>query len=286
MATVLDDFDAGRRSSPRPLTAGERWTAQALADLRRRRYRPRAWWAFLRSSLERSRAARDEVPERARQARTWGAGGALAWTALCGLARGRAGARPSLAGGLAWWLAVWQMLDWHLGMADRAEGLPRRRLSPADAVTMVRFWLVPAVPPAARSGAVLPVVIALAGLTDVLDGILARRYGRTRLGSDLDTTADLAFFGTVTVMARRAGRLDRLAGWSLAARYAAGVTVSLAAVFGRARRPAMPARRWGGVLRVSGLALATTDRRRVGTALLVAGCVVPPRAAEAGEPGA
>jgi hypothetical protein len=48
----------------------------------------------------------------------------------------------------------------------------------------------------------------------------------------------------------------------------------------------MPARRWGGVLRVSGLALATTDRRRVGTALLVAGCVVPPRAAEAGEPGA
>jgi phosphatidylglycerophosphate synthase len=279
MVLVLDDLPLAQGSAHRPLTAGERWTEQALADLRRRRYRPRAWWAFLRSSLQRSRAAREEVPERARQARAWGVGGALAWTAACGLARGRGASRPALASGLAWWLAVWQMLDWHLGMADRGDGPTRGRLSPADAVTMVRFWLVPALPPAARAGAALPIVIALGGVTDALDGILARRYGRTRLGRDLDTTADLAFFATAAVVARRAGRLDRLAGWSLATRYGAGVTFSLAAVFGRARRPGIQARRWGGLLRVSGLAVGTTDDlRRLGTALLVAGCAVPPRA--------
>lgn len=268
MAPVLDDRD-------HPLTAGEQWTADALADLRRRRHRPRAWWAFLLSSLERSRAAREEAPERARQGRAWGAAGALAWTAACGVCRRRE-ARPPLAGGLAWWLAVWQMLDWHLGMADRGDGPPHQRLSPADAMTLVRFWLVPAVPAAARSGSALPAVIALGGLTDALDGSLARRYGRTRLGRDLDTTADLIFFATAALAARRTGRLDRLAACALAARYAAGLTVSLAAVFGRARRPAIRARRWDAVLRVSGLVLATTDLRRLGSALLAAGCLVPP----------
>jgi phosphatidylglycerophosphate synthase len=141
---------------------------------------------------------------------------------------------------------------------------------------MVRFWLVPAVPAAARSGRALPAVIALGGLTDALDGSLAHRYGRTRLGRDLDTTADLIFFATAALAARRTGRLDQLAARALAARYAAGLTVSLAAVFGRARRPAIRARRWDAVLRVSGLVLATTDLRRLGSALLAAGCLVPP----------
>lgn len=267
---MLDDRD-------RPLTAGEQWTADALADLRRRRHRPRAWWDFLLSSLERSRAAREEVPERASQARAWGAYGALAWTATCGLARGRGEGRPPLAVGLAWWLAVWQMLDWHLGMADRGDGPARGRLSPADAMTMVRFWLVPAVPAAARSGRALPAVIALGGVTDALDGILARHYGGTRLGRDLDTTADLMFFATAALVARRTGRLDRLAAWSLAARYGAGATVSLAAVFGRARRPVIRARRWDAGLRVSGLLLGTTELQRLGNVLLVTGCLVPSR---------
>jgi hypothetical protein len=37
---------------PRPLTDGERWTADALSDLRRGRYRARAWVAFVRAALE------------------------------------------------------------------------------------------------------------------------------------------------------------------------------------------------------------------------------------------
>jgi hypothetical protein len=54
------------------------------------------------------------------------------------------------------------MLDWHLGMAEGGDGRPRARLSPADAVTLARFWLVPAVPAAALAGA-LPAVIVLGG---------------------------------------------------------------------------------------------------------------------------
>ena len=93
----------------------------------------------------------------------------------------------------------------------------------------------------------------------------------------MSTTADLAFLSAAATCAWRAGRLTRLGLAALGARHGAGLAISLAAVFGRARRPAIRARPWGGVLRIGGLALCTAGGRRVGTLLLVAGCVVPPR---------
>jgi phosphatidylglycerophosphate synthase len=268
---------AAARYSPRPLTDGELWTAGALTDLRRGGHRPRAWVAFLGSSLERSRTAKAQRPALARQAARWGLAGGCAWTAACCAARRRSGPRPSLTGGLAWWLVVWRMLDWHLGMAEGGDGVPRSRLSAADAVTLARFWLVPALPAAARGEAALPAAIVLGGATDWLDGTLARRRGRTRLGRDLDTTADLAFFGVAAITAHRARRLTRLGAWAIGLRHASGLALSLAAVFGRARRPAIRARPWGALLRVGGLALCAAGWDRAGTAILVAGCVVPPR---------
>ena len=266
-----------QRYSPRPLTAGERWTAEALGDLRRRRYRPGAWVAFLRSSLERSRISRSQRPELARQAAVWGVAGGAAWSAACGVARRRSNLDPPVFAWLAWWLAVWRMLDWHLGMAEGGDGRARPRLSPADAITLSRFWLVPALPAVARDGALLPAVLVLGGATDRLDGAVARRHGRTRLGRDLDTTADLAFLTVAALSAHRAGRLTRPARAALLARHGIGLGLSLGAVFGRARRPAIRARPWGAVLRVAGLALSTAGRPRLGTWLLVAGCLVPPR---------
>lgn len=177
---------------------------------------------------------------------------------------------------MLWWLAVWQMLDWHLGMAEGGDGKPRERLSPADALTLTRFWLVPLAPGLRRSRHGLPTVILVGGLTDWLDGALARHVGRTRLGRDLDTTADLAFLGVVGASARAAGRLPKLGAWALAARYSLGVTVALAATFARARRPAIRARPWGAGLRVAGLAIATSGGARTGTVVLAIGCVVPP----------
>ncbi len=279
--TGADIRCAAQRYSPRPLTDGERWTAEALAKLRRRRYRPSAWVAFLRSSLERSTENRRERPRMARQARVWGVGGAAAWVAACAATRRRNDLRLRPLPGLMWWLAVWRMLDWHLGMAEGGDGHPRERLSPADEFTLARFWLVPVVCGAARSTRGLPTVIILGGLTDWLDGSLARQRGRTRLGRDLDTTADLAFLTASAIAARAQGRVSPLGFTALTARHALGLSVALSAVFGRARRPAIRARPWGAVLRISGLAICATGARRSGTVLLVAGSIVPPRSTAA-----
>jgi hypothetical protein len=268
---------AAQAYSPRPLTDGERWTAQALYDLRRRGYRPTAWRRFLADSLARSRATRRAHPALAEQARRWGVTGGLAWLAACALASRRTDTRLPARAGLAWWLAVWQMLDWHLGMAEGGDGRPRERLSPADAVTLARFWLVPVLPAVRDSGPALAAVIALGGATDALDGHIARRYGRTRLGRDLDTTADLAFLIAAGTSTAAAGRLPTAAGWALTARHVSGLALSLTAVFGRARRPAIRARPWGGALRLAGLVLCAADRDHTGAPILVAGCCVPPR---------
>ncbi len=268
---------AAQRYSPRPLTEGEVWTAEALDELRRRRFRVGAWLDFLGKSLVRSRASRSQRPALARQAAAWGFAGGAAWPVACRAARRSSDLDPPILAGLVWWLAVWRMLDWHLGMVEGGDGRPRARLSPADAVSLARFWLVPALPATARAGGTLPALIVLGGITDWLDGTIARRVGRTRLGRDLDTTADLVFLTTAAVSARRAGRISPVGFGALAARHGIGLAVALGAVFGRARRPAIRARPWGAALRVGGLVLCTTDRSRIGTALLVAGCLVPPR---------
>jgi len=249
---------AAARYAVRPLTDGERWTADALSDLRRRRYGARAWAAFLRASLERSRATRAQRRRLAAQAAHWGVGGGAAWIALCALARRCRAPEPSLAAGLAWWLAVWRMLDWHVGMSEGEDGVPRDRLTAADAVTLARFWLVPVLPPCARSASGLPAVIVLGGATDWLDGRLARRCGRTRLGRELDTTADLAFFSAAAIVAHRAGRLPRLVACAFGLRHGLGLALSLVTVFARGRRPALPAHPWSALMRVGGLALCVT----------------------------
>jgi hypothetical protein len=77
--------------------------------------------------------------------------------------------------------------------------------------------------------------------------------------------------------ARAGGRLPPVATTAIAARHGIGLALALGAVFGRARRPAIRARPIGGALRFGGLTLATAGLPRVGAAILVAGCVVPPR---------
>lgn len=269
-------YAAAQAYSPRPLTAGERWTAEALLELRRSRYRPAAWHRFIRRSLERSAETRRARPNLARQARRWGVIGAAAWLAACEVSKRHPGASPRRTSGLLWWFAVWKMVDWHLGMAEGGDGKPRERLSRADALTLARFWLVPLAPAVRHSASALPALIVVGGLTDWLDGVLARRDGRTRLGRDLDTTADLAFLGAAAASARAAGRLPKPGVWALGLRYALGVAVALAAVFGRARRPAIRARPSGAALRVTGLAVAASGPAASGTTVLVIGCLVPP----------
>ncbi len=263
--------------SPRQLTAGEAWTVEALAQVRRRGYRPAAWWRFIGSSVERAALARQDRPGLTRQARVWGLAGAAAYMAANRAADRLRKPAPRPRAGLAWWAAVWKMLDWHLGMAEGDDGVPRERLSAADAATLSRFWLVPFLHPLRSAEHGFVALIVAAGASDWADGALARAGGRTRLGRDLDTTADLAFILTAAAAATRAGRLPAPAAWALAGRNLAGILVALAGVLGRARRPAIRARPWGGALRFGGLAIAAAGLRRPGAALVIAGCIVPPR---------
>jgi phosphatidylglycerophosphate synthase len=266
-----------QRYSPRPLTEGELWTVRALWELRRGRYRPRAWRAFIASSLERSAATCAARPPMVRQVRRWRAVGAGAWIWLCYLTGERHERGPGAPTGLGWWLLVCQMLNWHLGMAEGGDGIPRERLAPADAVTLTRFWLVPVVIRARHSRRGLPTAILLGGLTDWLDGVLARGSGRTRLGRDLDSTADLAILAAGGVAASASGRIAAPGAWALGARYVAAVLISGGAVLGRCRRPAIRARPWGAALRVGGLAASTAGWRRSGTVALLVGAALPPR---------
>ncbi len=262
--------------NPRPATAGELWSANLLRELRADRFRPEAWARFLAESLDRSEEARQSRPGLTIQARRWRSNGALAWLPAALAAKRLGWTSSPLPGGLIWWVGVCKMVDWHLGMAEDPRGSPRNRLGAADAVTLARFWMVPLLPGAGGSRFGLPVLIALGGATDWLDGSLARRRGTTRLGRDLDTTADLAFLCAAAYGARRSEKLGPLGVRALVCRQAIGLSLGLLGSFGRSRRPAIGARPIGGALRVGGLLLVSIGYRRTGTALLLGGCATPP----------
>lgn len=261
------------------LTDGEHWTREALSDLRRGGYRPAAWRRFLRASLDRSSDARRSRPALAAQARAWGLTGAGAWLAACRACR-RIGVTARPAPGLVWCLATWKMLDWHLGMVEGLDGSRRRRLCGADACTLTRVWLVPLVVAARTSPQALAGLIVAGGLSDALDGALARRGGPTRLGRDLDSIADLLFVTAAAGSARAAGRLPSAAALALGARCVLGGGGAVVATFAAGRRPPLRARRWGAALRIGGLAAAAANRRRLGAAAVVAGSLVPPRTSD------
>jgi phosphatidylglycerophosphate synthase len=269
--------------TPAGLTEGEWWTREQLERLRRDGYRPSAWAEFIRASMRRSADTRDARPALARQARRWEIAGAAAWVGACRVLRRRTGEQPGLSRGLLWWAGVGQMLEWHLGMAEGAEGVPRGRLSGADALTLARLWSVPLLREVRHSRVCLCSIILLGGLTDWLDGMLAGAEP-TRLGRDLDTVADLCFFGAATRAVHRAGRLPGLAAGALLARYAIGVVLGVSLTFRAAGRPAATTRRWGAPLRVGGLALAAAGARRSGGALCVLGCAAIPRELQVAGP--
>jgi phosphatidylglycerophosphate synthase len=76
------------------------------------------------------------------------------------------------------------------------------RPTPADALTILRLLAIPVLWVLAYGGrsVELGIVLALAGLTDVLDGPVARRTGRSsRYGSQLDSLADILLMGSIVL---------------------------------------------------------------------------------------
>lgn len=262
MAEPID----GPGSPGAPLTDGELWARDELERLLARRFAPAAVAGFLAASFRRSAAVRRARPELARQSWRWMALGAAAWVALA-----LAGVQPfrrRLGPGLAWWAATAVMVDWHLGMVETADGRPRP-LSPADALTLGRAWLVPV-----AADAPTPAVTAAGAISDVLDGVLARRSGPTRAGRDLEGLVD-ACFGAAAL--RGALRRDWIAPTAVAAelaRVGVGFAYAVAIYFGRANPPDAGVIRAGRIttpIRAAALVAAGLGLRRLAGVLLAGG---------------
>lgn len=249
-------------------TEGEEWARRELERLLRARFGPRATARFLAASQRRANRVRRERPELARRERSWAARGWAAWLALAAL--DRAPFRRRMVAGLSGWALTVLMLDWHLGMLETPAG-ERRNLGPADAATLLRAWLVPAV--AAEPSALL---CSVGFATDALDGPLARATQPTRLGRDLEGLVDAAFAAAVLRGARRGASLSRASTAVEGLRLGAGLTYAVASYFGRARAPDADVLRAGRAVapvRAAGLILAVSGRRRAGEALLWTGSI-------------
>lgn len=251
------------------MTEGERWARELLAELRAARFTPRALVRFLARSFARAGERRRERSRERREALVLGAAGLAGWAgvALAG--------RPGLAAaGAGWWLLVWLMLDWHLGMLERPDGTPIGRLGAANLLGLLRAGLVPALP--AVSPAVLAALLAAAGAADVLDGPLARARGEvTRLGLWLDGAVDALVLPVAAVAAARAGRLEWWAAALVLARYGLPWAVVTVAYFARAAAPPRAgyvSGRVPGLVLFAGLGLAVLEIPG-GTSLAAAGAL-------------
>jgi len=248
------------------VTEGERWAREQLAALLRARLTPSAIARFLSASQWRANRIRAERPDVAGREVLSAAVGIIGWLGLA--ASGVQPFRRRLRQGLGGWALTVLMLDWHLGMLETEDGRPRN-LGAADAITLLRAGLVPAV---ADSGS--PLLCALGFASDVLDGRLARASEPTRLGRDLEGLVDAAFFTAALRGALRAQRITTVAARAELVRLGAGVSYGVAVYFARAQPPSpdlLHAARVSTPIRAVGLILAGAGRRRLGSGLLIAG---------------
>lgn len=251
------------------MTEGERWAAELLEELRSARFTPRAWIRFLARSFTRARERRRERQRAHRQVLALGLAGLGAWTGLA------LAGRPGLAaaGGL-WWLAVSLMLDWHLGMLERPDGRPLAGLGTANLLSLLRVGFVPVLP--TLSPPVLGITVVILGVTDVLDGLLARaRDEVTRLGFWLDGSVDSLLLGVAAFVAARAGVLPGWIALLVVVRY--GLPWLIVAVAYFVRAGALPldgavSGRLPGLVLLSGFA-AVPFWPSVGAALAAAGAL-------------
>lgn len=272
------------------MTSGERWATEELEALRAARFGARAWARFLGSSFRRAGATRRARPRLARQARGWSTAGLL-----LGIAASKSASRAQIAAPAArrftiWWLATAAMLDWHLGMVEGPGGEQRERLSAADALTMLRLWLIPFLAaqenPVRRSRGTFTALIASAAVSDALDGALARGAGTSRLGRDLDRVADALVVGVAARAASRAGWLPVRTAQLAVIRSGLPVASAAASYFRTGQRPLVdslgPGRRLAPVL-LGGLAAAPFSSRA--GAALTSGASVASLALGAAQPG-
>ena len=240
------------------MTDGERWAQVELDALRAARFRPQAWARFIAASARRAAVNRAARPALTRQARAWSATGLVA-----GLAARRGALQlglrvPTQRAWLVWWLGSAAMLDWHLGMLEGPDGQRRDRLRAADALSLTRIGLAPFLAVADGKG-LFSLLVAGGAATDLMDGRVARRHGTSRLGRDLDTSADVALKLAAARAARDGRWLTPATSRLIATCQVAGVAVVTATYFRSGRRPddePLGEPRWTAPLLMCGLAIA------------------------------
>ncbi|SFQ71450.1 CDP-alcohol phosphatidyltransferase [Amycolatopsis arida] len=149
-------------------------TDALLAGLTAGHWRPRAWARFVLDATLRSLRQARARPRALAEV-------CALHLAFAALAAGVPGRTPRWTAP-KWTLMSWALAAGHLGLLER-----RRSLGGADAVTLARANL-----PTFATGRWVP---ALALVSDLADGMLARRLGtESRFGAAADSLADAAFW--------------------------------------------------------------------------------------------
>jgi phosphatidylglycerophosphate synthase len=155
------------------------------------------------------------------------------------------------------------MVDWHLGMVETVAG-HERQLVAADALTLARLWAAPIVRRHPE-----PWLVAAAMATDLVDGLLARQAGPTRLGRDFDSTADTVFLDAALRGAAQRHGLDPRLLELERARLLLGTAVTFGSYFGASEpAPIQQNRGLAAVLAAAGALAAVSGRARLAAPLL------------------
>ena len=255
-----------------PATDGERWAADALTTLRDGRFTPPAIRCFLKASLQRANVTRTQRPALARQARRWIIAGTLGALAARETATRYGKPVPTRGALIAWLTIVALMLDLHLGMVEGHDGEPCEHLSAADALTLIRAAVAPFARAAPPDADLYLLLLAVAGIADLLDGPLARSHsGGTRFGRDFDSLADSAFRMAAIHGARRQGWIEDGAYRAHVIRQTLLALNATRYWFAHSHRPppvASPITRWHVPLLFAALATGSRGHPRTATALL------------------
>jgi len=196
-----------------------------LAELRRRGFSGESVAWFLSSAYAKSK---DEVcanPHLARSVLGWGVAffaALFGYSAALSLYLDHRLAVASLVSGSVWLVLSCAWVLAHLGLARDASGCVMERMSAPNLLTLFRSLLVPLVVASIAYGHVVlaGVLFAAGGISDILDGVSARRLGLvTRLGTVMDLLVDVLFAGATFLSLVWAGLLSPWIGALVGLRY-------------------------------------------------------------------
>jgi phosphatidylglycerophosphate synthase len=224
----------------------EPWTVELLLELRRWDYTPAAWSRFLANSWSRAQdtARRERALVQAWRRLTLAIAAGSALPLALTWRRHDAKKARRLGRMLALGLALQQADAYvHLGLNRRlSDGLLLPDLGLATSLTYLRgtlaCWQLAGTLAGTDSPALAPGMLAIGTITDILDGMIARRQQRTtKLGTYADGEADAVLALAVTAAAVRRQTLPARVCWLLGLRYLLPIGVGLAVAITRGRPP-------------------------------------------------